>query len=69
MQNSKKMVATQIDLPANIKTMARMAAAQRGVSLSLYIASVLKQDAERLGIAHLVVAQSEEADAAEEVQG
>ena len=60
MQNSKKMVATQIDLPANIKTMARMAAAQRGVSLSRYIASVLKEDAERLGIAGLVAPEGEE---------
>ena len=46
---------TRLYLPESIKRMARMAAAQRGLSLSTYLSALVETDARRTGVANLVL--------------
>ena len=46
---------THIDLSPPIKRMAKMAAAQRGLSLSTYLSALVETDARRTGVANLVL--------------
>ena len=50
---------TYLNLPDEVRRMAGMAAARKGVSVSAYMAGLVEADCEKSGIAALVAADKE----------
>ena len=50
---------TQLDLPQEVKTMAKMAAIRLGVPLSKYVATLILEDCKRSGISDLLTPSTE----------